>query len=140
MNTELEQKKLQEDLSRIQLEQFSHLQTENRSNELEIDENLPQSSQIRDEQLLQSQIVRPSSIVKKKFSTNSNEIENYENLTKTPRKIRVERQKLLSDDDDDDGDRREEEIRHSASSMRTRNSDYDSGFGTHNTTKLSRDR
>ena len=31
-------------------------------------------------------------------------------------------------------------IRSSAGSMRTRTSDYDSGFGTHNTTKLSRDR
>lgn len=31
-------------------------------------------------------------------------------------------------------------MRSSAGSMRTRTSDYDSGFGTHNTTKLSRDR
>ena len=30
--------------------------------------------------------------------------------------------------------------RHSVSSMRTRTSDYDSGIGTNNTTKLSRDR
>lgn len=31
-------------------------------------------------------------------------------------------------------------VRYSASSLRTRTSDYDSGLGTTNTTKLSRDR
>ncbi|CAF2761299.1 unnamed protein product [Rotaria sp. Silwood2] len=73
------------------------------------------------------------------------EYDNLENINKTKRKLKTEQKKIKNNYQS------EKELtpssfsmptgvaRCSASSMRTRTSDYDSGIGTNNTTKLSRD-
>lgn len=101
-----------------------------------------------------------TSSTKKKKPTSKNGHQDYDNLdnvTKTKRKTRAEqkvipfqsfqRQKetrFSSFQQSSNRYQAEKELspptRYSTSSLRTRTSDYDSGIGTNNTTKLSRDR
>ncbi|CAF3668398.1 unnamed protein product [Rotaria sordida] len=91
--------------------------------------------------------IRGITTAKKKSSNKQTiqEYDNLENINKTKRKVKTEQKKIKNNY------QTEKELtpssfsmptgttRHSANSMRTRTSDYDSGIGTNNTTKLSRD-
>ncbi|CAF4689622.1 unnamed protein product, partial [Rotaria sp. Silwood1] len=112
-------------------------------------DHIPSTSNKHHQQINEEQThIRGITTTKKRKSPSKQIIQQYdnlENISNTKRKFKTESKKIKNNYQS------EKEltpsslsmptgtIRYSASSMRTRTSDYDSGIGTNNTTKLSRD-